>query len=215
MAIYGFIAAVLPVWVLLVPRDYLSSFLKIGTIALLVIGVIIANPKMQRRRSTTYSSTAGQPYQARFSRSCSSPSCAARSADFTRWSAAAPHPKMLEKETDARVIGYGAMLMEGLVGVVAMIAAALSLGDYYAMNTDLPNIPAYHEGRYAGPRRKRSNTWATTKDDAGISARPHRRRGDAGSRHGCRLRQNQREAEPTGFGNTGITLPSCSRRCSS
>ena len=91
---YGFIASVLPVWLLLCPRDYLSSFLKIGTIALLVVGVIVANPALHV--------PAGQPHlrrrrpdlrRAASSRSCSSASCAAPSPASTPWSPPAPRPR--------------------------------------------------------------------------------------------------------------------------
>ena len=93
MAAYGFVAAVLPVWILLVPRDYLSSFLKIGTIVLLVVGTLIANPKLEAPAFNAVFSTAGRSFRAISSRSYLSRSCAARSADFIRWSAAARRRK--------------------------------------------------------------------------------------------------------------------------
>jgi carbon starvation protein len=146
MAIYGFIAAVLPVWVLLVPRDYLSSFLKIGTIALLVIGVIVANPKMQAPAVNHIFMTGGPAVAGKiFPFLFITIMCGAISG-FHSLVSSGTTSKMLAKEKDARMIGYGAMLMEGLVGVVAMIAAStLSVGDYYAMNTDLAMMPKYHD----------------------------------------------------------------------
>ena len=93
MAAYGFVASVLPVWVLLVPRDYLSSFLKVGTIFVLVGGVIVARPNVPGRVQQTPSRMADQSFPATSSPSCSSQSCAARSAAFTRESAAAPRQK--------------------------------------------------------------------------------------------------------------------------
>jgi carbon starvation protein len=153
MAVYGFVASVLPVWLLLAPRDYLSSFLKIGTIAALVLGVIIANPKLQAPAFNSVFAGGGPVVG---SGSAAVPGrifpflfitimCGAISG-FHALVSSGTTPKMIRRESDARTIGYGAMLVEGLVGVVAMIAAAsLAPGDYYAMNTDLKNVPAYHE----------------------------------------------------------------------
>ena len=92
---YGFIASVLPVWMLLCPRDYLSSFLKIGTIALLVVGVIVANPTLQCADGQPRSSpaAAGRPSRAASSRSSSSASCAGPSPAFTPWCRPAPRPR--------------------------------------------------------------------------------------------------------------------------
>ncbi len=153
MAIYGFVASVLPVWLLLTPRDYLSSFLKIGTIVLLVIGTIMANPKMQAPMYNAVFAGGGPVVG---SGSAAVPGrifpflfitimCGAISG-FHSLVSSGTTPKMIRKESDARTIGYGAMLVEGLVGVVAMIAAAtLHPGDYYAMNMDLAKTPAFHE----------------------------------------------------------------------
>ncbi len=146
MAIYGFIAAVLPVWVLLVPRDYLSSFLKIGTIGLLIGGVLIANPKLQAPAINPVFSAGGPAVPGKiFPFLFITIMCGAISG-FHSLVSSGTTPKMIRRESDARVIGYGAMLIEGLVGVVAMIAAAtLPVGDYYAMNTDLAIMPRFHD----------------------------------------------------------------------
>ncbi len=153
MAAYGFIASVLPVWVLLCPRDYLSSFLKIGTIALLVGGTLLANPVLEAPAFNHVFSGGGPVVS---SGSSSLPArvfpflficimCGAISG-FHSLVSSGTTPKMIARESDARTIGYGAMLIEALVGVVAMIAAAtLPVGDYYAMNVDLAQMPAYHE----------------------------------------------------------------------
>jgi carbon starvation protein len=146
IAIYGFVAAVLPVWVLLTPRDYLSSFLKIGTIALLILGVIIANPKLEAP-AFNHVFASGGPTVARslFPFLFITIMCGAISG-FHSLVSSGTTPKMIMKESQARMIGYGAMQMEGLVAVVAMIAAAaLPIRDYYAMNTDLAQVPKYHE----------------------------------------------------------------------
>ena len=146
MAAYGFIAAVLPVWVLLVPRDYISSFLKIGTIAVLVGGVIFANPKMEAPALNRVFAHGGPVVPGNiFPFLFITIMCGAISG-FHALVSSGTTPKMLRRESDARMIGYGAMLMEGLVGVVALIAAStLPVRDYYALNTALADAPKYHD----------------------------------------------------------------------
>ena len=146
MAAYGFIAAVLPVWVLLCPRDYLSSFLKIGTIALLVGGTILANPTLEAPAINHVFLNGGPTVPGQiFPFLFITIMCGAISG-FHALVSSGTTPKMIQRESHARTIGYGAMLIEGLVGVVAMMAAAtLPSADYYAMNTDLDKVPAFHE----------------------------------------------------------------------
>jgi carbon starvation protein len=146
MAVYGFVAAVLPVWVLLCPRDYISSFLKIGTLALLVVGILFANPHLQAP-AISHVFMYGGPVVARplFPFLFITIMCGAISG-FHALVSSGTTSKMIVRESDARTIGYGAMLIEALVGVVAMVAASsLPVRDYYAMNTDLDRQPAYHE----------------------------------------------------------------------
>jgi carbon starvation protein len=146
MAIYGFIASVLPVWVLLVPRDYISSFLKIGTIAVLVGGVLLANPKMEAP-ALNHVFLHGGPVVPNniFPFLFITIMCGAISG-FHALVSSGTTPKMVRRETDARMIGYGAMLMEGLVAVVALVAAStLPQADYYAMNTALAEVPQYEQ----------------------------------------------------------------------
>jgi carbon starvation protein len=136
MAGYGFIASVLPVWLLLCPRDYLSSYLKIGTVAFLILGVIVVHPTLHMPAITPFVSgggpiVAGKVYPFVFI----TIACGAISG-FHALISSGTTPKMIAKETDARMIGYGSMLMEGVVGVVALIAAtSLFPGDYFAINT--------------------------------------------------------------------------------
>ena len=146
IAIYGFVAAVLPVWVLLTPRDYLSSFLKIGTIGLLVIGTLVANPKLEAPAINHVFLNGGPTVGGKiFPFLFITIMCGAISG-FHALVSSGTTSKMMMREKHARVIGYGAMLIEGLVGVVAMIAAAaLPTQDYYAMNTELAKVPQYHE----------------------------------------------------------------------
>jgi carbon starvation protein len=146
MAVYGFVASVLPVWILLAPRDYLSSFLKIGTIALLVIGTILANPTFQAPAINRIF-LGGGPIVTRsiFPFLFITIMCGAISG-FHSLVSTGTTSKMISREGDARMIGYGAMLIEGLVAVVAIIAATtLPSADYYAMNTELSQVPRYHD----------------------------------------------------------------------
>lgn len=137
MAGYGFVASVLPVWMLLCPRDYLSSYLKIGVIALLVIGVVLVNPTIQMPGVTQWVHGGGPIVKGPlFPFVFITIACGAISG-FHSLVASGTTPKMVDKETDCRAIGYGAMLMEGLVGITALIAAcAMPQDDYVAINTD-------------------------------------------------------------------------------
>jgi carbon starvation protein len=136
LGIYGFAASVLPVWLLLTPRDYLSAFMKIGTIGLLVIGVIIVNPTLHMPAFTAYVHGGGPIVPGPlFPFAFITIACGAISG-FHSLIASGTTPKMIDKECDIRPIGYGAMLMEGLVGVMALMAAcSLQQGDYFAINT--------------------------------------------------------------------------------
>ncbi|MGE3820150.1 MAG: carbon starvation protein A [Isosphaeraceae bacterium] len=145
IAIYGFVASILPVWLLLCPRDYLSSFLKIGTIALLVLGVVVANPTLEAPAVNHQFASGGGPYfdGPIFPYVFICIMCGAISG-FHALVSSGTTPKMVDRETDARMIGYGAMLMEGLVGVVALIAAAaLPNAMYYDINVDLSRRPQF------------------------------------------------------------------------
>ncbi|HMC63515.1 MAG TPA: carbon starvation protein A [Gemmataceae bacterium] len=135
---YGFIASVLPVWLLLCPRDYLSSFLKIGTIALLVVGVFLANPVLPCPAVNHVFAGGGPtfPWGGIFPFVFICIMCGAVSG-FHSLVSSGTTPKMIDKESHVRPIGYGAMLIEGLVGVVALIAAAsLDPKLYYDINVD-------------------------------------------------------------------------------
>ncbi len=146
LMIYGFLASVLPVWVLLCPRDYLSSFLKIGTVAAIVVGVVLVNPRLQMPPLTEFAGGGGPVLPGKvFPFVFITIMCGAISG-FHALVSSGTTPKMIDKETHARTIGYGAMLIEGLVGVVALIAAcSLAPGDYFAINTDLNVAPKYEQ----------------------------------------------------------------------
>jgi carbon starvation protein len=133
---YGFFASVLPVWMLLTPRDYLSTFMKIGTIVLLAVGILITLPVMQNEAVTPFASSGEGPVFAGslFPFVFIIIACGALSG-FHALIASGTTPKMIEKEPQVRFIGYGAMLMESFVAVMAIIAASIiDPGLYYAMN---------------------------------------------------------------------------------
>jgi len=146
IAFYGFTASVLPVWLLLCPRDYLSSFLKIGTIAGLVLGVLIVNPRLNMPSATAFCAGGGPIVPGKvFPFMFITIMCGAISG-FHALVSSGTTPKMIDKESQARPIGYGAMLIEGLVGVVALIAAcSLQPGDYFSINVDLAKQPGFHD----------------------------------------------------------------------
>src|SRR5215211_2705085 len=134
---YGFIASVLPVWMLLAPRDYLSTFMKIGVIALLAVGIVVTLPLMETEAVTPFASNGEGPVfaGALFPFVFIIIACGALSG-FHSLIASGTTPKMIEKETQVRFIGYGAMLMESFVAVMAIIAASIiEPGLYYAMNS--------------------------------------------------------------------------------
>ena len=164
LGIYGFLASVLPVWVLLTPRDYLSAFMKIGMIVFLVIGVIIVNPVVHMPAVTEYINGGGPIVPGPlFPFAFITIACGAISG-FHSLIATGTTPKMIDKDCDIRPIGYGAMLMEGLVGIMALVAVCtLNQGDYFAINTppavyatldqhvvDLPNLEAQVRENVAG-----------------------------------------------------------------
>lgn len=137
IAAYGFVASVLPVWLLLCPRDYLSSYLKLGTIFLLVIGVVFVNPPIQMPGVTKYIHGGGPIIKGPlFPFVFITIACGAISG-FHSLVASGTTPKMVDKERHCRPIAYGAMLLEGLVGITALIAACvMPPEDYVAINSD-------------------------------------------------------------------------------
>jgi carbon starvation protein len=136
MAAYGFVASVLPVWMLLCPRDYLSSFMKIGTIAFLVVAVVVVNPELQAPAFSQFTGGGGPIIPGPlYPFAFITIACGAISG-FHALIASGTTPKMIDRESDIRPIGYGAMLIEGMVGIVSLIAAtAMFPGDYFAINT--------------------------------------------------------------------------------
>jgi carbon starvation protein len=136
LGVYGFAASVLPVWMLLTPRDYLSTFMKIGTILFLIVGIVIVQPTLQAPAISQFAAGGGPVIPGPlFPFVFITIACGAISG-FHSLIATGTTPKMVDKESDMRPIGYGAMLCEGVVGLMALTAAtALQPGDYYAINT--------------------------------------------------------------------------------
>ncbi len=141
MIAYGFIASVLPVWMLLCPRDYLSTFMKIGTILLLAIGIVLVLPPLKLPAVTQFIDGTGPVFAGKlFPFAFITIACGAISG-FHALVASGTTPKMLTRESDARLIGYGGMLMESFVAVMALCAAALlDPGIYFAINAPLTTL---------------------------------------------------------------------------
>jgi carbon starvation protein len=132
---YGFIASVLPVWLLLAPRDYLSAFMKIGTILVLGLAIVLVMPPLKMPAVTQFIDGTGPVFAGKlFPFAFITIACGAVSG-FHALISSGTTPKMLMREVDSRLVGYGGMLAESLVGVMAMVAAAtLDPGVYFAMN---------------------------------------------------------------------------------
>ena len=161
MIIYGFLAAVLPVWVLLTPRDYLSTFMKVGTIVVLAAGILIVRPVVEMAAVSEFATNTDGPVFAGklFPFLFITIACGALSGMHAMVSSGTS-PKMVEKETQVRMIGYGGMLMESFVAIMALAAAvSLSPGIYFSMNTSTATM-----NKIAGPETVASAPCKTTDD---------------------------------------------------
>jgi carbon starvation protein len=132
---YGVLASILPVWLLLAPRDYLSTFMKIGTVAALALAVIVLAPTLKMPALTTFIDGSGPVFAGPVFPFCFITIACAAVSGFHSLVASGTTPKLLARETDIRVVGYGAMITEMGVGIMALIAAcAMEPGQYFAIN---------------------------------------------------------------------------------
>ena len=199
--VYGFIASVLPVWMLLAPRDYLSTFLKVGTLLILAGAIIIMAPPLKMPAVTQFAAGTGPVFAGKlFPFAFITIACGAISG-FHALIASGTTPKMVMRETDAVLVGYGAMLTESFVGLMAMIAAAiLEPGVYFAMNVGPGALGTTAEsaarkiaewGFMVTPEQLTGAGGADGRDDAAVA---HRRRAEPRGRHGERARQRLHRA---------------------
>jgi len=163
---YGFVASVLPVWLLLAPRDYLSAFVKIGTVFLLAAGLLWVRPDVKLPALTRFVDGTGPVFAGKLFPFCFITIACGAISGFHALIASGTTPKLLDKESDARLIGYGAMLMESFVAVMALLSVAvMDPGVYFAINS-----PAALVGNTPESAALATGAWGFPLDPAQLSS---------------------------------------------
>jgi carbon starvation protein len=166
LIVYGFIASVLPVWLLLAPRDYLSAFIKIGTIGLLAAGLLWVRPDVHMPALTQFIDGTGPVFAGKLFPFCFITIACGAISGFHALISSGTTPKLVDTESDARMIGYGAMLMESFVALMALMAATvMDPGTYFAMNA-----PASLIGTTVTEAAAKIGQWGFTLDPAAFEA---------------------------------------------
>jgi carbon starvation protein len=161
---YGFVASVLPVWLLLAPRDYLSAFIKIGTVGLLAAGLLVVQPPVQLPALTQFIDGSGPVFSGKLFPFCFITIACGAISGFHSLISSGTTPKLLASEPDARMIGYGAMLMESFVAIMALLSAAvMEPGVYFAINS-----PAALIGTTVSEAAATITAWGFPLDPAGL-----------------------------------------------
>ncbi len=218
--IYSFAASVTPVWLLLAPRDYLSAFVKIGVVLALGLGIVFTLPVLHMPALTQFTDGSGPVFAGKVFPFCFITIACGAISGFHALVASGTTPKLLAREDDARMIGYGSMIMESFVAVLALIAAcALTPGVYFAINA-----PASAIGATAASAAEAVRNWGFTLDPAHMDELARQ----VGESRVCSRAPVEPRASPSAWHSSsqtrsaerprwrsGTTSPSCSKHCSS
>ncbi len=221
LILYGYAASALPVWLLLAPRDYLSTFVKLGVVLLLGLGVLIVRPDLRMPALTQFTNGEGPIFAGRIFPFCFITIACGAISGFHSLISSGTTPKLIARESHIRPVGYGSMLLESFVAMMAMVAAcALEPGVFFAVNSPAGIVGATPEAATAtitglglpGDTAARCTNWRSTSAKQTLLL-PHGRRAVAGAGDGAHLLADRRQRSRRCA--SGTTSPSCSKRCSS